>query len=43
MPDFEAVTERVGVRADFAFNCHWSFGRGSATRLARALEPYDVW
>jgi gluconate/galactonate dehydratase len=39
----EAVTERVGDRADVAFDCHWSFGRGSATRLARALEPYDVW
>jgi len=39
----EAVTERVGDRADVAFDCHWSFDGGSADRLARALEPYDVW
>jgi gluconate/galactonate dehydratase len=39
----EAVTERVGHRAEGAFDCHWSFSAGSARRLARALEPYDVW
>jgi len=39
----EAVTERVGDRADVAFDCHWSFTGGSAKRLARALEDYDVW
>jgi gluconate/galactonate dehydratase len=39
----EAVTERVGDRADVAFDCHWSFSGGSAKRLARAIEPYDVW
>ncbi|MFP8954981.1 mandelate racemase/muconate lactonizing enzyme family protein [Natrialbaceae archaeon A-arb3/5] len=39
----EAVTERVGDRADVAFDCHWSFSAGSAKRLAEALEPYDVW
>ena len=39
----EAVTERVGDRADVAFDCHWSFTGGSAKRLAEALEPYDVW
>jgi gluconate/galactonate dehydratase len=39
----EAVTERVGDRADVAFDCHWSFSAGSAKRLAAALEPYDVW
>mgnify|MGYP002762360168 FL=1 len=39
----EAVTERVGDRADVAFDCHWSFTGGSAKRLAKALEPYDVW
>ena len=39
----EAVTERVGDRADVAFDCHWSFSAGSAKRLARALEDYDVW
>ncbi|MDJ1433650.1 mandelate racemase/muconate lactonizing enzyme family protein [Halostagnicola sp. A-GB9-2] len=37
------VTERVGDRADVAFDCHWSFSAGSAKRLARELEPYDVW
>jgi gluconate/galactonate dehydratase len=39
----EAVTERVGDRADVAFDCHWSFSAGSAKRLAAALEAYDVW
>jgi len=39
----EAVTERVGDRADVAFDCHWTFTGGSARRLARELEPYDVW
>jgi len=39
----EAVTERVGHRADVAFDCHWTFDAGSAKRLADALEPYDVW
>jgi gluconate/galactonate dehydratase len=39
----EAVTERVGDRADVAFDCHWTFSTGSAKRLARALEEYDVW
>ncbi|MFP8952903.1 mandelate racemase/muconate lactonizing enzyme family protein [Natrialbaceae archaeon A-arb3/5] len=39
----EAVTERVGSRADVAFDCHWTFSAGSAKRLAEALEPYDVW
>ncbi|WP_440767060.1 mandelate racemase/muconate lactonizing enzyme family protein [Natronorubrum sp. DTA7] len=37
------VTERVGDRADVAFDCHWSFSAGSAKRLARELEAYDVW
>jgi gluconate/galactonate dehydratase len=39
----EAVTERVGDRADVAFDCHWSFSGGSAERLASALESHDVW
>jgi gluconate/galactonate dehydratase len=39
----EAVTERVGDRADVAFDCHWTFSGGSAKRLAAALEEYDVW
>jgi D-xylonate dehydratase len=38
-----AVTERVGDRADVAFDCHWSYSAGSARRLARELEAYDVW
>ncbi|MFB6169258.1 MAG: mandelate racemase/muconate lactonizing enzyme family protein, partial [Haloferacaceae archaeon] len=37
------VTERVGSRADVAFDCHWSFASGSAHRLAEAVEDYDVW
>ena len=39
----EAVTERVGHRADVAFDCHWTFSGGSAKRLAAELEEYDVW
>jgi gluconate/galactonate dehydratase len=39
----EQVTERVGDRADVAFDCHWSFSANAAERLAAALEPYDVW
>jgi gluconate/galactonate dehydratase len=39
----EAVIERVGDRADVAFDCHWTFSTGSAKRLARTLEEYDVW
>ncbi|WP_327051641.1 mandelate racemase/muconate lactonizing enzyme family protein [Halomicrococcus gelatinilyticus] len=39
----EAVTERVGDRADVAFDCHWTFSGGSAKRLANQLEGYDVW
>ena len=39
----EAVTERVGDDADVAFDCHWSYSTGSAKRLARRLEAYDVW
>ncbi|WP_136716952.1 mandelate racemase/muconate lactonizing enzyme family protein [Halorientalis salina] len=39
----EAVTERVKDRADVAFDCHWTFSRNSADRLAAAIEEYDVW
>ena len=39
----EAVTERVGSRAEVAFDCHWTFSAGSAKRLAKRLEEYDVW
>jgi D-xylonate dehydratase len=38
-----AVTERVGDRADAAFDCHWSYTTGSAQQLARKVEQYDVW
>ncbi len=37
------VTEQVGDRAEVAFDCHWAFASGSAKRLARAIEDYDVW
>ncbi|MFB6192291.1 MAG: mandelate racemase/muconate lactonizing enzyme family protein [Haloarculaceae archaeon] len=37
------VTERVGDAAEAAFDCHWAFTSGSAKRLARAVEDYDVW
>jgi L-alanine-DL-glutamate epimerase-like enolase superfamily enzyme len=39
----EQVTDRVGSRADVAFDCHWAFSAGSARRLARELERFDVW
>jgi gluconate/galactonate dehydratase len=39
----EQVTERVRDRADVAFDCHWTYTRDSAKRLANALEEYDVW
>ena len=39
----EQVTERVGEKADAAFDCHWSFTAGGAKRLAERVEPYDVW
>jgi gluconate/galactonate dehydratase len=38
-----AVTERLDGRADAAFDCHWSFSGGSAKRVTRAVEDYDVW
>lgn len=37
------VTERVGDRADAAFDCHWSFSAGSAQRLAREVEDCGIW
>ncbi|GAB6878185.1 mandelate racemase/muconate lactonizing enzyme family protein [Halorubrum gandharaense] len=39
----EAVTERVGDRADVAFDCHWSWTSDSVRRLSRAIADYDVW
>ncbi len=38
-----AVTERVGDRADVAFDCHWKWSGDSTRRLGVAIEPYDVW
>lgn len=38
-----AVTERVGDRAAVAFDCHWSYSKESAIRLANAVEPHDPW
>ncbi|WP_425494391.1 mandelate racemase/muconate lactonizing enzyme family protein [Natronoglomus mannanivorans] len=38
-----AVTERIGDRANVAFDCHWRYAGDSAIRLAEAIEPYDVW
>ncbi len=39
----ETVIDRVGDRADVAFDCHWSWSGDTGRRLASALEPYDVW
>jgi len=39
----ETVTDRVGHRADVAFDCHWSYAPDTARRLASAVEPYPVW
>ncbi|WP_435361792.1 mandelate racemase/muconate lactonizing enzyme family protein [Haloarchaeobius sp. DFWS5] len=39
----QAVCEEVGDEADVAFDCHWAFTGGSAKRLAKAIEEYDVW
>ncbi|MFB6143081.1 MAG: mandelate racemase/muconate lactonizing enzyme family protein [Halorientalis sp.] len=39
----EAVTERVGDRANVAFDCHWNYTGDSARRLANAVADYDVW
>ena len=38
----EAATEAVGDDTDVAFDCHWSWTGDSASRLAKAIEPYDV-
>ena len=37
------VTERLKDQADVAFDCHWTFSKNSAERLAAAIEEYDVW
>jgi gluconate/galactonate dehydratase len=38
----EAATEAVDDDVDVAFDCHWSWSGDSATRLANAVEEYDV-
>jgi gluconate/galactonate dehydratase len=37
-----AVTERVGDRADVAFDCHWNWTGDTTRRLAVEIEPCDV-
>ncbi|QPV61200.1 mandelate racemase/muconate lactonizing enzyme family protein [Halosimplex litoreum] len=39
----ETVTDRVGDRADVAFDCHWSWTADTVRRLADQLDPTDVW
>lgn len=39
----EAVTDRVGDRADVAFDCHWSWTADTVRRLAAAVEDDGVW
>ncbi len=39
----EEVCEAVGDEADVAFDCHWSYTGGSASRLLDAVEASDVW
>ena len=39
----ETVMDRVGDRADVAFDCHWSWTGDTVRRLANAVEPYGVW
>lgn len=39
----EAVDEVLDDQVDVAYDCHWIFSESSATRLATAIEPYDVW
>ncbi len=39
----ETVTERVPDHVEVAFDCHWTYSKGSAERLAAAVDPYDIW
>ncbi|WP_436925988.1 mandelate racemase/muconate lactonizing enzyme family protein [Halosimplex amylolyticum] len=39
----DTVTDRVGDRADVAFDCHWSWTADTVRRLAGQLDPTDVW
>jgi L-alanine-DL-glutamate epimerase-like enolase superfamily enzyme len=38
----EAVREAVGYEVDLGVDLHWNFTAETATRLGRALEPYDL-
>jgi gluconate/galactonate dehydratase len=38
-----AVTESLDDDVDVAFDLHWTWSGDSASRLAKKLEPYDVW
>ncbi|MFB6152426.1 MAG: mandelate racemase/muconate lactonizing enzyme family protein [Haloarculaceae archaeon] len=38
----EAVREEIGYDVDLGFDLHWNFTVETATRLAEALEPYDL-
>ena len=37
-----AVTDELDPAVDVAFDLHWSYSVDTATRIARAIEPYDV-
>ncbi len=37
-----AIRERLGPEVDLALDCHWAFDVPSASRLGRALAPYDL-
>jgi L-alanine-DL-glutamate epimerase-like enolase superfamily enzyme len=37
-----AVREAVGDDVDLGMDCHWSYTVETATRLGRALEPFDL-
>lgn len=38
----KAVRKTVGDETDLAFDVHWDYSLGSAKRVARALEGYDL-
>jgi galactonate dehydratase len=39
----KSVRKEAGPNIDLAFDCHWSYNVGDAIRLARALEPFNLW
>jgi len=38
----EAVRQAIGDEIDLAIDCHWKYNTKDATRLANALEPYNL-